>query len=101
MKLSIHATASEANTAAADCLVAWLTQPYTRSLMVAGGNSPLEVYRRVAERRLQLSHLSVFALDEYVGVPLAEPRNCANLLQRAVAQAWGLPSPQFHALSSL
>ena len=101
MNCSIHPTADEANAAAAACLVTWLTQPQTRNLMVAGGNTPLEVYRRVAERRLKLSHLNIFVLDEYVGVPPSEPRNCANLLRRSVAEAWSIPSSQFFSVSSL
>ena len=101
MNFSLHPTPDGANAAAAECLGNWLTQPQTRNGMVAGGNTPLEVYRRVAERQLKLSHLEIFALDEYVGVPLAEPRNCANLLRRSVAEAWGVPSSQFFALSSL
>ena len=101
MNVAIHATISEANADAADCLAAWLTHPTTRNVMVAGGNTPLEVYRLVAERRLKLSHLNVFVLDEYVGVPLAEPRTCANLLRRAVAEAWCIPSRQFLTISSI
>ncbi len=101
MNVAIHATISEANADAADCLAAWLMHPATRNVMVAGGNTPLEVYRLVAERRLKLSHLNVFVLDEYVGVPLAEPRTCANLLRRAVAEAWGIPSRQFLTISSI
>jgi glucosamine-6-phosphate deaminase len=48
-----------------------------------------------------LAHLTIFALDEYVGVPLDEPRNCANLLRRSVTKAWGIPDKQFFAVSSL
>ena len=40
-------------------------------------------------------------LDEYVGVPREEPRNCANLLRRSVVEAWGIPSTQYHKVSSL
>jgi glucosamine-6-phosphate deaminase len=69
--------------------------------MVAGGNSPLDLYQRVASRRLALAHLTVFALDEYVGVPVEEPRNCANLLRRCVAEAWGVPAHRFFGISSL
>ena len=101
MNVAIHATFGEANAAAADCLAAWLTHAATRNVMVAGGNTPLQVYRLVAERGLKLSHLNVFALDEYVGVPLAEPRTCANLLRGSVAEAWGIPSRQFLTISSL
>ena len=101
MKICVHQDANTANAAATDCLADWLTHPSTHNVMVAGGNTPLELYRRIAERRLRLSHLNVFALDEYVGVPLDEPRNCANLLRRSVVEAWGIPSAQFFAVSSL
>lgn len=101
MKLSVHRTADEADTPAADCLANWLTKPATRNVMVAAGNTPLELYRRIGQRGLALSHLQIFALDEYVGVPLEEPRNCANLLRRAVGAAWKIPPNQFHVVSSL
>src|SRR5688572_11439623 len=101
MNVSILPTAGEANAAAAERLAAWLIQPGTRNLMVAGGNTPLELYRRVADCKLKLSHLKLFTLDEYVGVPLAEPRNCANLLRRSVAEAWGVPTSQLFSVSSL
>ena len=101
MKLVIHPSADIANVAATDCLAGWLTAPTTRNVMVAAGNTPIELYRRIGERGLKLSHLNVFALDEYVGVPLDEPRNCANLMRRCVQQAWGIPPAQFHTVSSL
>jgi glucosamine-6-phosphate deaminase len=101
MKLAVHPSADLANGAATDCLAEWLTAPTTRNVMVAAGNTPIELYRRIGERGLKLSHLNVFALDEYVGVPLDEPRNCANLMRRCVQQAWGIPSAQFHTVSSL
>ncbi len=101
MKLSILPTDEAANAAAADCLARWLTAPGTRSVMVAAGNTPIELYRRIGERGLNLSHLNAFALDEYVGVPLEEPRNCANLMRRCVQEAWDIPSAQFHTVSSL
>lgn len=100
MNLHVHSTPDEANDAAADVLASWLTASGTRTLMVAAGNSPLDLYSRLAARRLNLAHLRVFALDEYVGVPLNEPRNCANLLRRTVGKAWGIPQEQFHAVSS-
>jgi len=101
MKISIHPDAESANAASTECLAGWLVQPSVGNVMVAGGNTPLELYRRVALRRLKLSRLNVFALDEYVGVPLDEPRNCANLLRRSVAEGWGIAPAQFFAVSSL
>lgn len=68
--------------------------------MLAAGNTPIELYRRIADRQLNLSRLNLFALDEYVGVPVEEPRNCANLIGRAAAQPWGIPLAQFHTISS-
>jgi len=101
MNIRICRDADAANAAATDCLAEWLTDSSTRNVMVAGGNTPLELYRRIADRRLPLSHLNVFALDEYVGVPLNEPRNCANLLRSTVVKGWGLLAERFFALSSL
>lgn len=100
LRLSLHPTAEAANTAAAELLCHWLAEPGTRSLMVAGGNTPLDLYRRVAERRPPVSQLTVFILDEYVGVPPAEPRNCASLLRRSVAEAWGISRDRFFAVTS-
>jgi glucosamine-6-phosphate deaminase len=90
----------QADAAAADCLAGWLASPATRRVMVAGGNTPLALYRRIAERRLALSHLRVFALDEYVGVPAEDPRTCGQLLRRCVADAWGVPPHQFFTIDS-
>ena len=101
MNLSIHANSEAANAAATDFLATWLTAPTTRNVMVAAGNTPLELYRRIGERGLKLARLNLFALDEYVGVPLDEPPNCANLMRRCVQQAWEIPPAQFHTVSSL
>ena len=98
MNVSIHSTPDLANTAAADRLAEWLRLPDTRNVMVAAGNSPIDLYGHIANRRLPLSHLEVFLLDEYVGVPDDEPRCCAGLLRRTVAEAWGIPSARFHTV---
>jgi len=68
--------------------------------MPAAGNTPLEVYRRIAAKKLVLNHVCIFTLDEYVGVPVQEPRNCSNLLRRTVLEAWGIPPNQFFWISS-
>ncbi len=101
MNLSTHPTPAAADKAAADLLAGWLTSPGVRTLMLASGNTPIELYRRIAERKLLLNHLTVFALDEYVGVPLDESRNTANLLRREAVEAWGIPPAQFFSVSSL
>src|SRR5688572_24497594 len=68
MRVTVYPSADRASRAAADVLAGWLAD--TRTLVVAGGNSPRELYRLVAERRPAVDHLHVFALDEYLGVPV-------------------------------
>lgn len=101
MDIQIYPDATSATTAATD----WLCQAFQThralNIMLAGGNTPLSLYAEVAERELDLQHVHAFALDEYVGVPLEEPRNCANLLKQAVLRPWNIPMSRFHALSSL
>jgi glucosamine-6-phosphate deaminase len=100
MNINTFQNSRDANAAAADLLAGWLMDGSTRNFMPAAGNTPLEVYRLVAGKGLDLSHLNVFVLDEYVGVPKTEPRNCVNLLRGAVQKAWRIPAEQFHAISS-
>ncbi len=97
MHVTVHPTAEQASHAAADLLTDWLAE--ARTLVVAGGNSPRELYRLLAGRPVS-PQLHAFTLDEYLGVPLDDPRTCANLLRREVAEAWGIPPERFHALSS-
>ena len=86
---------------AADWLVRQLTSPGIRNVMLAGGNTPLALYAAVAARRTSLEHLTAFALDEYVGVPLYEPRNCANLILEKAVKPWRIPSDHYHTISSI
>jgi glucosamine-6-phosphate deaminase len=98
MHVTVYPTPERASRAAADLLVGWLAD--ARALVVAGGNSPRELYRLVAERRPSVGHLHVFTLDEYLGVPVEHPGTCANQVRREVADAWGVPADRFHWLSS-
>lgn len=101
MHLSVHPDADHANAAAADLLAGWLLEPGVRNVMLPAGNTPIPLFGRIAAKRLPLSHLNLFALDEYVGVPKEEPRNCANLIRRHVVGPWGLDPARFHAVSSV
>ena len=100
MKVSTYPDKEHANQAAAELLANWLLLPQNRNVMPAAGNTPLDVYERIAQKKLSLSHLVIFTLDEYVGVPLDEPRNCTNLLRRAVAKSWSIPDQNFFWISS-
>ena len=98
MHVSVYPSAEQASRAAAEMLIGWLTD--ARTLVVAGGNSPRQLYRLIAERWPAIDHLTVFTLDEYLGVPLEHLGTCANLLRREVTDAWGVPAERFHGLSS-
>jgi glucosamine-6-phosphate deaminase len=100
MRIRVEPHSARATSAAADWLIERLLRPNTRNVMVAGGNTPLALYAEVAVRKPKLSHLSVFALDEYLGVPEYDPRTCANLLRRAVVEAWSIPHEQYRWISS-
>jgi glucosamine-6-phosphate deaminase len=97
MHVTVHPSPEPASRAAADTLAGWLIE--ARTLVAAGGNSPRELYRLLAGRPVS-PRLHVFTLDEYLGVPIDDPRTCANQLRREVADAWGVPPVRFHALSS-
>ena len=101
MEPSIHPTPDLANTAAATLLADWLITPGVHNVMLAAGGTPLDLYRLIADRGLSLAHLNIFALDEYVGVPVDEPRNCANLIRRTAVERWGAPAKHYFTVSSL
>lgn len=86
---------------AANWLVRQLESPEIQNVMLAGGNTPLALYAEVAARRAALEHLTAFALDEYVGVPLDEPRNCANLILERAVKPWKIPLGQYHTICSI
>lgn len=88
-----------ATLAAADYLVSLLGR--ARTVMVAGGNTPLELYAEIERRRVFLPEIELFILDEYVGVPPEDPRTCSNLLGRTVQRAWRVNASRFYTISSL
>ena len=101
MNVSVHKDSDAATVAAADLLAEWLIEPGTRNIMLAAGNTPLELYSRIGKLELSLSHLTIFSLDEYVGVPLEDPRNCASIIRQTAIEPWGVPEEQYHFVSSL
>lgn len=101
MRVEVYPDSRAANFDAAEFLARDLVKVETRNIMLATGRTPLEVYRLIAERSLPLEKLNTFAMDEYLGVPMDDPRTCANLLRRTVVDAWKIPPSQFHFVSSI
>ncbi|MGY1733321.1 glucosamine-6-phosphate deaminase [Geodermatophilus sp. SYSU D01045] len=69
-------------------------------LGLATGSSPVGVYaelaRRVAAGELDLSGVSGFALDEYVGLPAGHPQRYAAVIARDVTGPLGLDPARVH-----
>ncbi|QCR19972.1 glucosamine-6-phosphate deaminase [Agrococcus sp. SGAir0287] len=73
-------------------------------LGVATGSSPLETYRALAARRgagLDLSRVSAFALDEYVGIAHDHPESYHAVVAREVALPLGLDPSRVHVPDGL
>jgi glucosamine-6-phosphate deaminase len=101
LDLRVFPTAEEATLFAAQWLLAEFAAAKVLNVMLPGGNTPLAVYDQTASVGKSLQHLNVFALDEYVGVPLNHPRNCANLIRDRAVRPWDIPDCHYHPLSSL
>ncbi|RKW69649.1 glucosamine-6-phosphate deaminase [Galactobacter caseinivorans] len=69
-------------------------------LGVATGSSPLGVYAHVRERierhGLDVSGITCFALDEYVGLPEDHPQSYHQVIRQTVTEPWGLRADQVH-----
>lgn len=63
--------------------------PYT-VLGVATGSTPLTTYRALAQRDLDLSRVSAFALDEYVGLEPGHPQSYRAVIDREVVAQLGM-----------
>jgi glucosamine-6-phosphate deaminase len=68
-----------------------------RTLGVATGSSPLPVYRALADYPLEtFSELSLYALDEYVGLARSDPRSYHSVVMHEVATPLGIPATRVH-----
>lgn len=83
----------------ADRMAQWIGSHVRTTLGVATGSSPLGVYRALSERvagGLDVSGVSAFALDEYVGLGAEHPQSYAATLQRTFAGPLGLRPGALH-----
>jgi glucosamine-6-phosphate deaminase len=95
-----------------DAAVAATADARPRVVLLATGNTPLEMYARYAALRRAAASggvggggaaaaapLDCFALDEYTGVPADDPRCCGGVLRAACAVPWGVPPARLHLLA--
>ncbi|MGQ1838148.1 glucosamine-6-phosphate deaminase [Kocuria turfanensis] len=95
MEVIVLPTAADVDMRAADVVAAQVSRRSDTVLGVATGSSPLGTYRELARRQhegeLDLTRISCFALDEYVGLPVGHPACYASVLERELARPFGLP----------
>jgi len=82
----------------ADEIAALVAAKPTAVLGLATGSTPLPVYRALAERRdsMDLSQITGFALDEYVGLPVEHPESYRSVINREVVEPLGLDPDRIH-----
>ena len=71
--------------------IARLVERTPRAVLgLATGSTPLSTWAALAERRLDLSRVRGFALDEYVGLPAGHPESYRAVIDREVVRPLGL-----------
>ncbi|ARC55849.1 Glucosamine-6-phosphate deaminase [Frondihabitans sp. 762G35] len=100
MEIIILPTPDEVGRVAASLIASVVRAKPDAVLGLATGSSPLGIYRSLAERvragELDLTGVSGFALDEYVGIPLEHPESYASVIARDVTGPLGLDPARVH-----
>ncbi len=100
MEVIVEPTPDDVARVAADVIAGVVSRRPDAVLGVATGSSPLGVYaelaRRVADGRLDLSGVTAFALDEYVGLPAGHPQAYAAVVAREVTGPLRLDPARVH-----
>ena len=72
-------------------------------LGLPAGRTPIELYRELAARsrsgRLDLSRVTAFSLDEFVGIAAADPRSYRAFMRRHLFDRFTRPPRQVHFLN--
>ena len=83
-------SAEEAGELAAGAIAALVAEKQDAVLGLATGSTPLTTWAALAARRLDLSRVRGFALDEYVGLPPGHPESYRAVITREVVEPLGL-----------
>ena len=88
----------EAGSLVADAILALIASKKDAVLGLATGSTPLPVYDALAARAqgIDLSQVSGFALDEYVGLPASHPESYGSVITREVVEPIGLVPERVH-----
>ena len=86
----IVGSAEQGGEIAADFIAALVAQQRDNAVLgFATGSTPLSTYRALASRKLNLSRVRGFALDEYVGLEPGHPESYRAVIDREVVQPLG------------
>lgn len=99
MEIVILPTPEDVGRLAAARIARLVEQRPDAVLGLATGSSPLAIYAELAARRaagLDLSRVSGFALDEYVGLPVSHPQSYAEVIRTEVTEPLGLDPDLVH-----
>ena len=82
----------------ADAILSLIASKRDAVLGLATGSTPLPVYAALAARAadVDLSSVSGFALDEYVGLPASHPESYRSVITREVVEPVGLDPERIH-----
>lgn len=83
-------SADAAGEIAADMIQRLVTEKSDAVLGLATGSTPLTTWGALARRRLDLSRVRGFALDEYVGLPADHPESYRSVIAREVVEPLGM-----------
>jgi glucosamine-6-phosphate deaminase len=88
----------EAGELVADAILSLIASKKDAVLGLATGSTPLPVYEALAARAkgTDLSSVSGFALDEYVGLPASHPESYRSVITREVVEPVGLAPERVH-----
>lgn len=89
-RLIVLANAAAAGETGADLIEAAVAADPALVLGVATGSSPLGIWAALARRRLDVSRVSAFALDEYLGLPPDHPESYRAVVARDIIRPLGL-----------
>lgn len=81
---------------AAAMIAGFLERASSLVLGVATGSTPESTYRGLSALRPDVSRVTAFALDEYVGLAPGHPESYAVVLRREVGEPLGIPAERLH-----
>jgi glucosamine-6-phosphate deaminase len=86
VEIFVVPTAAATGSVAAGILAAVIRSKPGAVLGLATGGSPLPIYKALAGHSVDMSGVSGFALDEYVGLPIGHPESYAEVIRREVTE---------------